>query len=375
MPRHKRLVLDSGLRVPLLIRFPKKYRHLAPAKAGQTVDDMLSFVDFAPTILSILGLPIPEYMQGIPFLGSAVKKDESRYYVFGARDRVDEAYDLARCVRDANYLYIRNFMPHLSYNQPSFYSDQGEIRGEITSLAEQGKLANDAQRHYAGPWRPMEELYDVKKDPFQVRNLVASAEHKAIMNKMRGLLRIWMLDTRDLGLLPEIEMARRSKASSPYRIARDKFVYPLEKILDAAELVGTGKRSLPRQIELLEDTDAAVRYWAAVGLKASASDASEVIKALEKAVKDSSALVRIEAAEALCRVNRTKTGLKVLEKELGGKDLRAVLLAARALELLGKTAKPVLGAMKKALARSRKGGGDGSMFIRFALDTAIKKLK
>ena len=129
---HKRLILDSGLHVPLLVRFPEKWQHLAPARPGETLDRLVSFVDFAPTVLSLAGLPIPKHMQGKAFLGAAAA--EPRQYVYGARDRVDEAYDLARSVRDKRYLYVRNYMPHLSYNQPSYYSDLGEIRGDIGKL-------------------------------------------------------------------------------------------------------------------------------------------------------------------------------------------------------------------------------------------------
>ena len=137
-PRHKRLVLDSGLHVPLIVRFPEKYRHLAPAAPGEAVDRLVSFVDFPATVLSLLGLPVPEYMQGRAFLGAA--ETAPRQYVYGARDRVDEAFDMARSVRDKQYLYVRNYMPHLSYNQPEGFSDQAEVRREITRLAAEGKL-------------------------------------------------------------------------------------------------------------------------------------------------------------------------------------------------------------------------------------------
>lgn len=69
-------------------------------------------------------------MQGKAFLGETAARP--RDYVFGARDRVDEAFDLSRSVRDGRYLYIRNYMPHLSWNQPEGYSDQSVMRQEIT---------------------------------------------------------------------------------------------------------------------------------------------------------------------------------------------------------------------------------------------------
>ena len=110
-------------------------------------------------------------MQGTAFLGAAA--GEPRQYVFGARDRIDEAYDLARSVRDHEYLYIRTYMPHLSYNQPSAYSDTADIRKEIERLARRGRLKGP-QLAYAGPSRPREELYAVRDDPQQLKNLVYS---------------------------------------------------------------------------------------------------------------------------------------------------------------------------------------------------------
>ena len=154
MPRHKRALLDSGMHVPLLIRFPKKWQHLAPGKPATTTDRLVSFVDYAPTVLSLTGIPIPEAMQGAPFLGSKVAAP--RRYVYGHRDRVDEVRDLARSVRDKRYLYIRNYMPHLGYNQPTAWPDSGEIRHDFYRLAKRESLSA-AQWHFASPTRPVEE--------------------------------------------------------------------------------------------------------------------------------------------------------------------------------------------------------------------------
>jgi len=371
MPRHKRLILDSGLRVPLLIRFPKKYAHLAPAAAGKTVDRLVSFVDFPPTLLSLLGLAVPKYMQGRPFLGPGAAKP--RTHVYAARDRVDEAYDLARCVRDANWLYVRNYMPNLSYNQPSFYSDMGEIRKDITALATAGKLTTTAQKHYAGPSRATEELYDTANDPHQINNLAASPKHAERIKEMRGLLKAWMIEAKDLGVIPECDLAARTKGTTPYEKARSSEPLPLERIMAAAELVGTGRRGLDKQVKLLKDTDAAVRYWAAAGLRAMGKEASTAIDALTAALDDSSPAVRIEAAWALVDLGKGDKALGLLARELEGTDKRPAVRAARALQMLGEKARPVLPAMQRALKASHR-RGDGPMFIRFALTPAVKSL-
>jgi len=97
LPRAKRWLYDSGLHVPLIIRVPEKFRKLAnpvdPAalEPGTVSDDLISFIDFGPTVLSLAGVKVPTHIQGRPFLGT--QKAPPRKYIFAARDRMDEAYD------------------------------------------------------------------------------------------------------------------------------------------------------------------------------------------------------------------------------------------------------------------------------------------
>ncbi len=371
-PRHKRLVLDSGLHVPLIIRFPEKYRHLAPAAPGETIDRLVSFVDFPATMLSLLELPIPEYMQGRAFLGPAAA--EPRRYVFGARDRVDEAFDMARSVRDKQYLYVRNYMPHLSHIQPEGYSDQSEVRREITRLAAEGKL-DDVQMTYAGPTRPREELYDTRADRHQINNLAASPEHREVLERMRQVHRRWMLGTRDLGFLPEADAWRRSAGTTPYALARQRDVLPLPRLVAAADLVGQ-PGALARQVELLADPDPGVRYWAAVGLRAQGAEAADAREALIAALDDPSPTVRVEAAGVLVALDEDAAALDVLAAALKSESDDVALHAARTLQLVDEKARPALPAMKAALgaAAPPRRTPDFAMFLRFALEPAVERL-
>jgi arylsulfatase A-like enzyme len=385
LPRHKRVLHDSGMNVPLLVRFPEKYRHLAPAAAGETTDRLVSFVDFPPTMLSLLGLEIPSYMQGTAFLGPGQGEPRSR--VFGARDRIDEAYDLARSVRDHDYLYIRNYMPHLSWNQPSWYSDQAEIRREIERYARAGRLEGPAL-DYARPTRPREELYLVREDPLQLRNLVYFDEHRDALSEKRRELTSWIRDTHDVGFLPEAEVWARigEGATTPYAIARDEDAYPQERITGAAALVGRGD-ALKEQTALLDDPDATVRYWAAVGLQASERSSDESREALRAALSDEAAVVRIASAAALARHAREDDAreeapgpddldlsFRVLREELNGDDLDAALLACRAIELLEARGRPTIRAMRQAAARFEGVEGDQALFIRFSTAAFLRRL-
>ena len=374
IPRFKRTLYDSGLHVPLMIRFPKKYKHLAPAKARRTIDKLVSFVDFAPTIYNMIGLPMHHYMQGRAFLGP--KYEPPREYVFGAASRVDEVYEMSRCVRDKRYKYIRNYMPHLPHIQPSEYPDRAEIMQELRRVAAEGKLTGP-QKSWWEPGRPIEELYDTQADPHEINNLADSSKHKAVLRRLRKVLRDWMVETRDTGLLSEAEMHIRSAGSTPYEMAREPDKYPLERILDAAELVGRGPGKLTELVELLADSDGAVRYWAVVGLAALGQKAKSASGALTKLLADEHPNTRFAAAGVLCNLGWCEDALPVLAKGLKGRRETVVLHAAREIQGIGKKACPIVPQIKQARARCKNPDGsyknkNHAMFIDWALKYALQ---
>jgi len=382
VPRHKRTLYDSGLHVPLIIRFPARYQSLSPAKAGRKTDRLVSFVDFAPTVLSLAGLPIPDYMQGRAFLGP--KAEPPRKYVFGAASRVDEVYELSRCVRDKRYKYIRNYMPHLPYVQPSEYPDRAEIMQELRRAVKEEELTG-AQKLFWQPTKPIEELYDTQVDPHEIRNLADSSQHKRILGRMRRVHRKWMSQTRDIGLLPEAEMHIRAEGSTPYEVAQDPNKYPQPRILAAAELVGAGEQKLQKLIELLEDDDGAVRYWAVVGLTAIGAEVEDfgelsraaATEALQKTLKDEQPNVRFAAAGVLCKLGLCDDALPVLTEGLEEKREEAVLHAAREIQGIGDKACPIVQQIEKAQARCKNPDGsykndNHAMFIDWALKYALQ---
>jgi N-sulfoglucosamine sulfohydrolase len=373
MPRGKRCLQDSGLRVPLLVRFPKRWAHLAPVPPGGTTDRLVSFVDFAPTVLSLCGVKAPAHFQGRAFLGpDAVAQRE---FVHGARDRVDEAFDVSRSVRDARWLYIRNFLPHLPWMQPEGYSDTSTFRQEFKRLAAEGKLA-PGPLTFAAPRRALEELYDTQADPHQLRNLAADPQHRAMLEKLRAELRRWQLATRDTGFLTEPQMwARFEGKETPWSVAHEDGRYPLARLLAAADAVGR-EEAAPRQRDWLRDDHDGVRYWAAVGLHARTKLGDADRTALRAALRDASPTVRIEAAAALAQHGEANAALAVLATALRDPSREAVLHAARALELLGPVARPAFAEMRAALTTARvaeKAGEPMAMFVRFSLEAALPK--
>ncbi len=373
LPRFKRTLYDSGLHVPLLVRFPDRYGHLAPARAGRSTDRLVSFVDFAPTVLRVVGLPVPGYMQGSAFLGP--RPGRAREYVFGAASRVDEVYEMSRSVRDKRYKYIRNYMPHLPYIQPSEYPDRAEIMQELRRVAAGGGLTNP-QEFWWLPAKPVEELYDTQSDPHEINNLADAPKHNRTLRHLRKVLEQWMIETRDTGLLPEAEMHIRCAESTPYEMAKKPGGYPIQRILAAADLVGKGPAKLPELIELLTDRDGAVRYWAALGLAALGKEAAPATEALEESLKDGHPDVRFVAATTLCKLGACEKALFVLAEGLEDPRETVVLRAAREIQGIGPAACPIALQMCKAKARCRKADGsyknnNHAAFIDWALKYAL----
>jgi arylsulfatase A-like enzyme len=197
LPRGKRWLYDSGLNIPLIIKFPGKQ------KAGTIDSRLISSIDLGPTVLSLAGVPVPAHMQGIPFLGE--QTGAPRDAVFAARDRVDESYDMIRSVRTNKYLYVRNYYPNEPFPIWVPYLSKMPIYQEMLRLDAEGKLTG-AQKSWFSYTRPPEELYDVKADPFQIKNLVNDPSMKEVLADMRKRHEEWTLKTNDLGHMNEPEM-------------------------------------------------------------------------------------------------------------------------------------------------------------------------
>ena len=197
LPRAKRWLYDSGIHVPLIVRWPGQ------VPPGTVNRELVSLVDLAPTVLTMAGVPVPDHMQGYVMPGFSFTKP--RDYVFAARDRIDESYDRVRAVRDKRFKYIRNFDPQKPYILPVAYRDKGGIMQELLRLNASGNL-DDAQKLWFRQTRPAEELYDITSDPHELNNLAEDAAHQETVERMRTRLDKWMTDSGDMGHIPEAEM-------------------------------------------------------------------------------------------------------------------------------------------------------------------------
>lgn len=220
LPRAKRWLYDSGLHIPLLIRVPEKFHklagptNLAALKPGTVNDDLISSIDFGPTVLSLAGIKVPAHIHGRPFLGW--QKAPPRKYIFAARDRLDEAYDIIRAVRDKRFKYIRNFMPYVTYGRNIDYMNQMPTMKEMRRLNAAGKLKGP-QKYYFLPTKPIEELYDTTGDPYEVHNLAGDPKYNDVLQRMRNVLLRWMKNTGDVGLIPEPDFDEMKRPGGTYQ--------------------------------------------------------------------------------------------------------------------------------------------------------------
>jgi arylsulfatase A-like enzyme len=199
LPRAKRWVYDSGLQVPLLVRFPDQ------RQAGTTQSQLVSFIDFAPTILSLTGLDIPPHMQGQPFLGP--RKAAPRKYIYAFRDRMDPAPETIRAVRDLRFKYVRHYRPDLPYLGFIPYRDRAPIMQSIHRQLEQGKLGTNHWQFWAKK-KPLEELYDTSQDPHEIHNLASDPDYFEKLAELRAAHEAWTRQCGDLGHMPETELIK-----------------------------------------------------------------------------------------------------------------------------------------------------------------------
>ncbi len=327
LPGGKRSLQDRGTRVPLILRFPQKWQHLAPVQPGEWCDDLVSFVDFPATALSLAGIPIPQHYQGVPFLGG--QKAAPREHVFLYRGRMDERYDEVRAIRDRQYRYVRNYNPELPQGQQYSYPFQVQPSMRSWYAEYTAGRCNEIQSRYWLP-KPSEELYDVAADPFETNNLASAPEHAARLAAMRQMLDAEMLAIRDTGLIPEGMFDRLRGERTVYEYAQSD-AYPLAELLPLATRAASRGR-IADFAPLHDAPHPLTRYWGMVGVKLSADwlldSTMRGVELLDDEVND----VRVVAAEALIGKGPPVRKLKVLVDVLATGNLYEQLAALNALD-------------------------------------------
>ncbi len=202
-PRGIHWCYDSGLRVPLILRWPANFPPPAGYRPGATDDRILSLLDVTATTLALAGLPLPSIMHGRRFLGDVV--DEPRRFAFAARDRIDETVHRIRSVHDDRFHYIRTLSHGPTFASLNRYKEKCfPIIPLMRELHARGELHGPA-RELMDRAGPCEELYDTLADPHEIRNLIHSPdpEHREALARLRAALDTWIVETGDRGAFPE----------------------------------------------------------------------------------------------------------------------------------------------------------------------------
>lgn len=369
LPRGKRFAYDFGLRVPLLVYIPSKYRpEFAPPEyePGAMTDRPVSFVDFGPTVLSLAGIEPPAHMQGRAFMG--LHEEPPRNHLYGARGRMDERIDMVRTVRDKRFQLIRNYMPHRRHGQYVEYLHQNPVMDKWRRLYEQGDI--DPPASFYWDFKPPIELYDLRDDSAQVRNLAYDPAYQHVRRRLMRRLREHEMDIRDTGFLPEAQIHDRPAAGeAPYTMAHDPGQYPLERIRAAAERAADRDlSSVPALVEDLSASDPAVRYWAVTGLLVRGQHAvwPHREKIAARMHEDEAPTVRVVAAEALAR-HGTQADLRQARQallELGNpeeSDPYAALAAFNAIDKLDEKMRPIREKLDQLPKRATNGPRRGDV--------------
>jgi len=229
LPRGKRWPYDSGIRIPMIVRWPE---NLEP---GSISEELVSTIDLGPTLLSLAGINIPMHMQGQAFLGDQAAPPRS--YIYAGRDRHDESYDMVRAVRDKRFKYMRNYYPDRPYLLWIPYRNRHPILQEMWRLHLAGELEGSQSLIFQD--RPVEELYDIQRDPYEIHNLAGDPSYEPELLRLSEALDDWIQEVGDMGAIPEAEMVRRwypdgkqPETSAPLFIAICEEVYGTEAALE-----------------------------------------------------------------------------------------------------------------------------------------------
>jgi arylsulfatase A-like enzyme len=329
--RSKRFLYETGTRVPMIIRIPKRYKKLFPAeKKGSKIHRLVSFIDLAPTLLSLIGTPAPAYMQGAAFLGEYKSEDPDFIYMF--RDRMDGRYDMARAMTDGKYRYVRYFNPTRPWLQHLEYLWRAPSMASWEKAWESG-LCNENQSRYWNP-KPVEELFDIKMDPWEVNNLADDPQYAAQLAKMRDQMLKKSGEILDAGFIPEADRIIRTGELPAYDYMRTSGL-PFEEIREAAFLATEADpEKLPQLLKLLENEDSAIRYWAAQGLLILGETARPAMAEIKKAAFDDSWNVSVAAAELLYKLGDKESARQSLKRVLAADQATARASALNCVDLL-----------------------------------------
>lgn len=296
LPGSKGYLYETGLHVPLVVRIPENWRHLVQVSPGTQMSGFVSFVDFAPTVLNLAGIPVPEEMDGKPFLGQGVdmKEMESRDEAFGYADRFDEKYEMVRSLRKGKWKYIRSFQPYYPDALHNNYRYQMLAFAEWRNMYYDGTLNGLQQRFFQA--KPIEMLFDLEADPYEINNLAGTYGHQKTLIEMRGRLNQKLLETHDLGFLPESVLL--AEAMDNPVLFGNEFHPQLERLIEINSWACLPFQEAVEMLsKVLEKGNSLETYWALTVASSFGREAKPLKEEIRKLQSDQDNMVKLKAIE------------------------------------------------------------------------------
>jgi len=321
--RGKQFLYDEGIKVPLIVKFPKN-------EGKETIrKDMVMQIDLLPTSLAYAGIAVPDNVQGQDIFA---ENYQEREYTFAARDRCDETTEIIRSARSEKFKYIRNFLSYRPHAQRNQYKDGKLISSHMRDLYGAGEL-NELQSRFYQATRPPEELYDLENDPFEIKNLAGNPEFKDVLEKMRSALYQWMEDTDDPGLIPEPwleDLGKKygNKYTAMKQPENANINQRLIKIIEAGE-----NNDIAVLLDKIGSREPSERYWAVTWL--GVNKAQSARSKVNRLLKDKDPSVRIAANLALFKIDPSYNPIPALGNELDHPNLIVGMYAMNAIEQSG----------------------------------------
>lgn len=320
-PRGKRYLKETGVQVPMMIRVPEKFKKLSPFKGGEVVEELVDFVDLAPTLLSLIGLEAPKQMQGRAFLGTHRKAPPENDVVFLQADRFDEIYGMRRGLTDGKWKYIRRFTPNKPAAPYSYYQFSMPSWVAWRKAWQDGKLSEQHARIWAVP-QAVDELFDLKSDPWEIDNLASDPAHADKLAAMQKRLKGEMLRLGDTGVIPEPMWDQLTGEKTIADFVASKG-FDLKQVIDAAFQFSNPSKFSESDIQKFASMpNPVVRYWALQGSLNSILMAGDSAKMKMNLLDDKYAVNRICAAEILCADGKKEEGHKALFSELVNPEVK-----------------------------------------------------
>ena len=273
--RQKRAVGNSGLNVPLIIRYPNKM------DAGKVDERIVSLMDLGPTVLSLLNIEPPKHYDGKAIAGSY--EDDPREYAFGTADRFDESTDMQRSVLDGRYVYVKNFLPELPLIYRNKYRERITMNSKLIQMDSFNMLEGDAAYIFMKT-KPVEEFYDLANDPYEVNNIIDNPKYSKRINDFRAALENWQKEINDQGFIAENKLVKSfwpnmmqpKTENVDFKIVDDG-LYELTSLTNGAsigyqmdEKIGTNSWNLYHKPIRIGDKQKIVARAIRIGYKASA---------------------------------------------------------------------------------------------------------